>query len=118
MKKNISKILYKPILATLALAISVLSFNTPTVNAGSYTTTMSIDAQAMTLSADVPMTLPIVVDSQGTVTTAPDAVIRNTSPGKIKVENISVATKNQWELNDFNTDYGKEKVNQKKFVII
>lgn len=55
-------------------------------------------AYAVNIDATVPASLPITVSSDGTVTTATNAVIRNCGSSPIIVSSINVTAQNGWSL--------------------
>lgn len=55
-------------------------------------------AHAVNIDATVPASLPITVSSDGTVTTATNAAIRNYSSSPIIVSSINVTAQNGWSL--------------------
>ena len=105
------------LMAIIAIIINIF----PTRNSLSaleMPTEMKLTSDAISISAIVPAVLPIDVDKHGDITVSDEAKITNTSVAKIKVNKVDVTTKNGWELNEYDTDYSKEKVGIKKFGLI
>ena len=64
---------------------------------------------AEVFSVTVPVTLPLVVDEGGEVHVGAAEII-NGSTGEVVVSNVSISTKNGWQLVPFDTDMAHEKV--------
>ncbi len=72
--------------------------------------TMEGDPAATAMSVTVSTVLPIAVGTDGTVTTATGAQIRNNSYGAVKVSAVSIQAAEGWNLADFETNMADEKV--------
>ena len=64
-------------------------------------------------SVTVPVTLPLVVDEGGEVHVGAAEII-NGSTGEVIVSNVSISTKNGWQLVPFDTDMAHAKVDAKQ----
>jgi len=81
----------------------------------STTATVYLEQEATNFSANVPLSLPIALTSDGTVVTATNASIVNTGSSLIKCTNVSVIPEDGWNLFDYSTnitasDFGSQKV--------
>ena len=74
-----------------------------------------VTAEQSRFSVTVPASLPITVSNKGVVTVADNCQIVNNAAGPVLVKGVSVQAANSWSLEDYNTDFGKRKVNEKKF---
>ena len=68
---------------------------------------------AEVFSVTVPVTLPLVVDEGGEVHVGAAEII-NGSTGEVIVSNVSISTKNGWQLVPFDTDMAHAKVDAKQ----
>ncbi len=79
------------------------------------TTTADLTAAGMVFDITVPASLPISVDSEGTVTCATTAVIENNTIAKVVVTDVTVTGSNDWSVVAFDTDFSKELVDLKQY---
>jgi len=110
MKNKKMKVLLSTLLATNMLLMAPAL---PVMAEVSESAVMELTAEAIILSADVPLTLPIAVDAQGVVTTPEDVKIINTSPGRIKVKKVTFTETDDWSIKDYDEEFTNYKVNSK-----
>lgn len=65
---------------------------------GSASVPVNVTREAATFSVVVPTTLPISVDADGNVTTAPNAAIINNSGATVTVKSVEVIGQNKWGI--------------------
>ena len=103
------------------LTISTIPYNVLaasgeiTADKGSSQVPAKVTAEAAQFSVTVPAILPIDVSADGEVTTADDVKIVNNSASPVKVTKVSVEAINDWQLAEFDSDFTRMRVNEKKF---
>lgn len=103
------------------LTISTIPYNVLaasgeiTADKGSSQVPAKVTAEAAQFSVTVPAILPIDVNADGAVTTADDVKIVNNSASPVKVTKVSVEAINDWQLAEFDSDFTRMRVNEKKF---
>ncbi len=82
----------------------------------SATVPVVVTADPMTFKAVVPVSLPVAVTADGTVVTATNATVTNSSSlGMIRVKSITVTGIGDWTLTDFSSDFAHMSVDSKAF---
>ena len=124
-KKIVSLVLTVCLMASLAIGASAA--NTVDASGGTGTSSVTLsstadgsiggDPAATKMSVTVPTVLPVAVGVDGTVSTASDAKITNTSFGAVKVNSVSIEAAQGWNLTAFGdkATLAKEKVDSNKF---
>ena len=130
MKKNIKKLfaLTMALCLVFALAASASAASNEAVASGGTATSavtlsstadgsMGGDPAATKMSVTVPTVLAVAVGTDGTVTTATDAKIVNTSFGAVKVSRVTIEAARGWNLTAFGdkSTLAHEKVDSNKF---
>ena len=103
----------------ILFSFSTISFAAGDINqdGGSASIPLDLTINAATFSATVPSSLPINLMPDGTVEVADNAVITNSSAGKISVTDITVEVDAAWELAPMSDDFSTKNVNSRVFGI-
>lgn len=96
-------------------SISVDTSSTFPLPGGNYKTPVTLNQEATILDVVVPLSFPVNVDNKGVVTVADNVEVVNNSIGPIKISDISIQSKDDWALSDFDKDYSAERVGLKEF---
>lgn len=82
---------------------------------GSASVPVNVTREAATFSVVVPTTLPISVDADGNVTTAPNAAINNNSGAPVAITKVELTSQNNWTLAAYSRDILNLPVDTKQF---
>lgn len=99
------------ILLILIMNTGVIALDTP----GDSTASAVISQASSTFNVTVPMSLPINVGSNGSVTSANSVKIINSSSGPVKVTSVSMTPTNGWTIVNINKDMSGSKVGLSEF---
>lgn len=77
--------------------------------------TYAVDKTVVTLDVDVPLTLSLDVNRNGSVTKNNVLTVNNNGNKKVRVDEIKVDSEGDWTLSDYNKDYSYSKVGLKEF---
>lgn len=78
-------------------------------------TTVNLNQEASVLDVTVPVSLPVSVNVDGSVTTANNVSIVNNNFGPISIESVQVTPKNGWSISAFDKDCSNSTVGVKEF---
>lgn len=81
------------------------TLNRITTAGGTGTVPLVVSTEIPTFSVTVPTSLPVTVQSNGTVVVSNACKIVNNGPGVVEITNIQVNNSNGWNLVDFNTNF-------------
>ena len=109
---------------SLALALTMCAgMSVPTHAAssidvpGDLSSEVNLSAAAATFSVSVPTRLPISIAADGSVTTASNAAIVNSSNGPVKVNEVKVQAKNGWSIAAWGKDFRSTPTGAKEFTM-
>ena len=118
MKKRMLVLLFTVVmlvgmLPTAFAADLTVGTNTADVVGGAGNSVVTVDAEPVQMTVTVPSVLPASIDTQGNVTVATDAEIRNQSYGPVTVSAIKAEGLNGWSLAGADYSFAKAKVGTK-----
>jgi uncharacterized repeat protein (TIGR02543 family) len=91
----------------IAFILAIVFLLTPM----SHICAVNTETRATVFSVTVPVSLPISIESDGTIITATDAKIINNSAGMVQVVNMEIQQTSNWAIRNFDRDLINEKVN-------
>ena len=100
-------------LPTAFAADLTVGTNTADVVGGAGNSVVTVDAEPVQMTVTVPSVLPASINTQGNVTVATDAEIRNQSYGPVTVSAIKAEGLNGWSLAGADYSFAKAKVGTK-----
>lgn len=113
-KPTINKLL--SLLLVLSVVLAGLLPSTAVYASESGTSTVVLNTSGLNFEATVPYAVFIHVDEQGEVTITPDDLqVINHTAAPIKIQSLTVTTKNDWTLDPIYTNYKGFKFNRKHF---
>ena len=102
--KAISLILVIMLIGHLCVSFAAAS-NEPSNNSYEKEVPVVLNAKAALFDVEVPTSLELIINSEGEITTSTDAKVINNSYGPIKIDDISVETKDGWSIVPMDTKF-------------
>lgn len=101
-------------LAAMVTSLTAIGYGVDT-SGGSGTTQAEVLAEPAQFSIQLPTSLPIHINSDGTIVTSESAKIVNNSSGPIDIKEITITPLNGWQLKEWSTNFNEQKVDSKLF---
>jgi hypothetical protein len=115
MKNRIISTVLSALMLSSLLASSFAATST-TVD-GSSDVPVTLQTEAPTFSVTVPTSLPLSMKADGSVVTATDCKITNSSSGPVKVTNVDISGTNGWSKLEYNTEFKNIQVDSTSFAM-
>lgn len=119
-EKILSSVLALTMVTALSVPVFAVEAETSDVNASGTESTIPVEltAEPILFSVSVPSALPVHVSADGVITVAEGTKIVNNSGGAVKISNLSLTAKGDWEMTDYDTyDHTTDVIGSKKFAI-
>lgn len=104
-------------LLMLAVLFSVSALAASTSDSKQVSSVVNLSVEPAQMTVTVPAVLPVSIDAEGTMWTASDAIIDNSSHGPVCVTNIRAEPVKPWTLVDVTHDFTTAKVNSTALLI-